>query len=77
MYIGWLIGCGLIDEEFFLDSQDGIADFKSRKITGPQFYEQYIDGVFLIDELSELGNRFSFEYFDFDTGKYLERVWDL
>ena len=31
-----------------------------------------MDGVLHIDEISEIGNRFSLEYFDFGSGKYLK-----
>jgi hypothetical protein len=71
MYVGWLMDNNLLDQEFFIDSQPAIQEFKNRLITGSQFYETQMDGVLLIDEVSEIGNRFSLEYFEFDNGKYL------
>jgi hypothetical protein len=71
MYVGWLIDNDLIDHEFFSDSQQAIKGFKNRQLTGSQFYEMQMDGVLLIDQVSEIGNRFSFDYFDFDSGQYL------
>ena len=71
MYVGWLIDNDLLDQDFFADSQEAIKEFQNRQITGSQFYEMQMDGVFLIDDISEIGNRFSFDYFDFDSGKYI------
>ena len=71
MYVGWLIDNNLLDEEFLFASQPAMQKFKRRELTGSQFYQRELDGVLLIDELSEIGNKFSFEYFDFDTGQYL------
>ena len=71
MFICWLIDNDLLDEEFF---EDGIVDIKrvkNRELTGAQFYEIWMDGVFAIEEVSELGNRFALHYFDFDTGMYV------
>jgi hypothetical protein len=72
MFLTWLINNDLLDNEFFEDSQDEIEEVKQRKWTGSQFYESQMDGVFSIEEVSELGNRFALDYFDFDTGKYLD-----
>ena len=71
MFLTWLIDNDLLDNEFFEDSQDEIDEVKQRKRTGSQFYESQMDGVFSIEEVSELGNRFALDYFDFDTGEYL------
>jgi len=71
MYVGWLIDNDLLDQEFVSDNQRAINDFKNRKVSGSQFYESQMDGVLLIDDISETGNRFSLEYFDFDSGQYL------
>ncbi|MCB0777834.1 MAG: hypothetical protein KDB99_16135 [Chitinophagaceae bacterium] len=71
MFINWLIDNDLMDKIFFEDCIDEINSVKQRKMTGSQFYESQMDGAFLIEEVSELGNRFALEYFDFDTGQYL------
>jgi len=71
MYVGWLIETDLLDQELYSDSKQAIKEFKDRRITGSQFYESQLDGVLLINDISEVGNRFSFDYFDFETGKYL------
>jgi hypothetical protein len=71
MYVGWLIDNNLLDEDSFTDSKEAINEFKNKHMTGPQFYETQLDGVLLMDDISETGNRFSFNYFDFDTGQYL------
>lgn len=71
MFICWLIDNDLLDEDFFEDSAEDIKRVKNRELTGAQFYEIQMDGVFAIEEVSELGNRFALQYFDFDTGEYL------
>jgi hypothetical protein len=71
MFISWLIENDLLDNEFFEDSIEDIKKVKKREMTGSQFYEMRMDGVFSIDEVSEIGNRFAINYFDFDTGKYV------
>jgi len=41
------------------------------KSTGAQLFERCCDGVLMIEDISEPGNRFALHYFDFDTGQYL------
>jgi hypothetical protein len=72
MFINWLIDNDLMDNEFFEDSQDEINKVRQRECTGAQFYENQLDCVFSIEEVSELGNRFALDYFDFDSGQYLK-----
>ena len=71
MFICWLIDNDLLDDEFFTDSLEDIKKVKNRVLTGAQFYEIWMDGVFAIEEVSVIGNRFALNYFDFDTGKYV------
>ena len=71
MFICWLIDNDLLDYEFFENSLEDIKKVKNRELTGAQFYEIWMDGVFAIEEVSEIGNRFALNYFDFDTGKYV------
>jgi hypothetical protein len=72
MYVGWLIEYDLLNKENFEGEEDALQDVKVRRLTGAQFYEQHMDGVMLLEDLSEAANRFSMWYFDFDDGKYLE-----
>jgi len=71
MYIGWLIDKNLLSTELSEELKDPINEFKSRQTTGAEFFQQYLDETLLIEQLNEEGNRFSLEYFDFDTGGYL------
>lgn len=71
MFITWLIDNDLLDADFFEDVADELENVKSRKLTGSRFYETFMDGAFAIEEVSETGNRFALDYFDFDTGKYI------
>ncbi|WP_346239302.1 hypothetical protein ABDK00_006280 [Niabella insulamsoli] len=71
MFVCWLIDNDLLDEDFFDDCIEDIKRVKNRELTGAQFYEIWMDGVFSIEEVSEIGNRFALHYFDFDTGMYI------
>jgi predicted DNA-binding WGR domain protein len=70
MYLTWLI-----DNNLFLIGSDpgfseGVNNVLKREMTGPQFYQQYLDGVFTSEELTNMGNKFSRLYFDFDNGEF-------
>ena len=71
MFIGWLIHNDLMSEEFNADHEKEIQLFKQYEVTGSQIFERCCDGVLLLEDISELGNRFSLHYFDFETGQYL------
>lgn len=70
MFLGWLIDNDLVSEEFKVHSED-IELLKKRKLTGSQIFERCCDGVLMLEDISEIGNRFALPYFDFDTGQYL------
>jgi hypothetical protein len=71
MFLGWLIENNLVSDEFKNDHAEKIEQFKQRQLTGSQIFESCCDGVLLVEDVSELGNRFALPYFDFDTGQYL------
>ena len=71
MFLGWLIDNDLISEEFKSDHEDELQLFDRRELTGPQVFQRCCDGVLMLEDLSELGNRFALPYFDFETGQYL------
>src|SRR5277367_690806 len=66
MFVGWLIEHDLIAPNFLEETKG----FKERKITGPKIYEAW-DGCLVSDILTDTGNRFAHDYFDFDSGQYL------
>lgn len=72
MFITWLIDNNLLDNDFVEECEEQIEKVKQRKLTGSQFYESCMDGVFSIDEVSELGNAFALRYLDSKTGKYID-----
>ena len=39
---------------------------------GQEFYEKYLDGSFISNELNDEGNQFTKYYFDFAKGKYIK-----
>lgn len=71
MFIGWLIDNDLMSEEFNTDHEVEIQLFMQQELTGSQIFESCCDGVLMIDDISELGNRFALHYFNFNTGRYL------
>src|SRR3954452_18905745 len=70
MFLGWVIDHQLYSDEFAKHSGDLIESFKRREVTGPQVYESW-DGALVDDMLSDEGNAFAREYFDFEKGKFL------
>lgn len=71
MFLGWLVDNDLMSDQFKSDFEDEIQEFKSHRLTGSQIFERCCDGVLMLEDISELGNRFALHYFDFDKGKYL------
>jgi hypothetical protein len=71
LYLGWLLEHDMMSEEFTIDNAANIQLFRNRELTGPQLFEAACDGVLLLDDLNETGNRFSLPYFNFDNGKFL------
>ena len=71
MFLGWLVDNDLMSDQFKSDFEEEIEEFKKQELTGSQIFERCCDGVLMLEDISELGNRFALHYFDFDTGKYL------
>jgi hypothetical protein len=71
LFVGWVIDAGLYSEEFAELFARPIRHFKARKKTGPDVYA-YGDGVLDETMLNAEGNAFALDYFEFNTGKYLE-----
>ena len=74
MYFGWLLEHGFCNKEFYPASV--VQDFKSRRITGPELFEQD-DGVLMSELLTEEGDAFSRAYFDFESGQYIKDYEEL
>jgi hypothetical protein len=71
MFFGWLIDHDLVSDQFKEDFAAEISSFRQRQHTGAQLYQSCCDGVLMLDDLNELGNRFALSYFNFDAGEYL------
>ena len=71
MFLGWLIANDMVSDEFKSDHEEEIVAFKKQELTGSQIFERCCDGVLMLEDISELGNRFALHYFDFDKGQYL------
>ena len=71
-YIGWLIQKGFISDELKNESEKEINLFLEKKISSVEFYEDQLDGVFLSEDVNEIGLKFTRDYFDFNTGEYLK-----
>ena len=76
LYLGWIIDHDLYSEEFREETAGLIAGFKARKVTGPEIYESW-DGCLIDDMLSDEGNAFSQDYFDFERGAFLADYEEL
>ena len=71
MFVGWLIENDLMSEEFRNDLAAEIARFRKKELTGVEIFQRCCDGVLLLEDISEAGNRFTLPYFNFETGQYL------
>lgn len=70
-YLGWLIENDLLDRGFVAEFfEQEVAEFKTRKLTGPEVYAG-CDGALVNDMLNEEGNAFSQFYFDFQSGQFV------
>jgi hypothetical protein len=66
MFVGWLVEHDMIAKDFLAETEG----FKERRITGPEIYEAW-DGCLITDILTDEGNRFAADYFDFQHGEFL------
>lgn len=71
MFLGWLADNDLMSDQFKSDFEIEIQEFKNQKLTGSQIFATCCDGVLMLEDVNELGNRFALHYFDFDKGQYL------
>ncbi len=75
-FLGWLIENKLCSDEFKSESDELIAQYKNRSKTAVQVYEWW-DRCLIDDMLSDEGNAFASEYFDFEKGQYLSDYAEL
>ncbi|WP_407405058.1 hypothetical protein [Chryseobacterium sp.] len=72
MYLMWCIENKLISEELIEHAPEQIQKVKNREITGAEFLIEYCDGQLDDDDLSDLGNLFSNDYYD-EESLYAEK----
>jgi hypothetical protein len=75
-FLRWLIENNLMSDEFMEESGDEIAKFREGAASIHQVYEWW-DCCLIDDMLSEEGNAFAMQYFDFDKGKYIHDYMEL
>jgi hypothetical protein len=71
LFLGWLIDNDLTSDEFKSDHEEEIQLFKRKELTGSQIFDRCCDGVLVLEDISEFGNRFALHYFDFSSGQYV------
>ncbi|MBO6620870.1 MAG: hypothetical protein JJ892_04470 [Balneola sp.] len=69
-YLTWIIENGLFDTngDDYLNSE--ISKVKKKELTGAEFFERNLDGVLMDDDLTELGNEFTYNYYE--KGNFLD-----
>jgi hypothetical protein len=71
MFVAWALLAGLAGEIHTNGSPEAIEKLRSRRVTPGQFFFEACDGKFTDEDLSDEGNAFAQEYFDFDRGAYI------
>ena len=63
-YITWLIANDFFEtnNDEFLTTE--VQKVKQRERTGAEFFQKCLDGVLMDDDLTELGNKFTFSYYE-------------
>ena len=67
MFLAWCIDNNLISDFQIEEAGDDVKRVKDRSITGAQFLIQNCDEKFTDEDLSDLGNEFTNEYYENDT----------
>jgi hypothetical protein len=71
MFLAWALLSGMGGELFAEEEPQLVDELRSRSITPGQFFLKYCDGKFIDEDLSELGIRFTEDYFELEKGGYL------
>jgi hypothetical protein len=66
----WLIENSLMSGEFLIEGKKAILQYKNGKLSIYELYEWW-DNCLTSDMLSDEGNKFAMDYFDFERGKYI------
>jgi len=71
MYVAWALLAGLSGDIHITDFPKDIPRLQERSLTPGAFFLSACDGKFTDEDLSEEGNAFTSQYFDFEKGQYL------
>jgi hypothetical protein len=71
MFVAWALLSGLSGSIHIEDFPDHIPKLTNRSATPATFFLEACDGKFTDEDLSEEGNRFAGDYFEFEKGQYL------
>ncbi len=71
MYLAWALLSGLAGEFFIDDFPEDLKKLKDRSVTPGRFFLECCDGKLFAEELSDVGNRFTAEYYDMESGQFL------
>lgn len=71
MFVGWLADKKLLSETFCGSVGDELQKFRARQLSAPRLYAIW-QGELREEMLSDEGNAFAREYFDFRKGQFLE-----
>ena len=77
LYVAWLIDKNLLVSDFATSHSNTIQKHIDRKISPSKFYETALDGVFDAEGLTEEAIKFTSDYFNFETGEYLNDYTSL
>lgn len=69
-FLSWLVNNGLMSEWFLSESAKELALYRSGQMSINELYESW-DACLISDMLSDEGNAFALDYFDFERGDYL------
>jgi len=72
MFVSWCLLNGLGGEIHAEEFPDILEKLRNRGLTPGAWFFQACDGEFTDEDLSEEGNDFAKNYFDFDVGQYLD-----
>ncbi len=73
--IRWAMDCNLLNSGFVEENATSFTDYRQGTLTLFQVYEKTCDLVFDSEMLSNEGNAFARDYFDYDRGLFIKDLW--
>ncbi|MBI5688060.1 MAG: hypothetical protein HZC54_23555 [Verrucomicrobia bacterium] len=70
-FMRWLVENSLVSEHFLFECADDLDSYKAGKLSLPALLWKAWDGCLAEDMLSDKGNAFARDYFDYKRGTYL------